>query len=934
LAYLSRHDYELQRDNLAALLWPNLDQQRARAALRRTLSPLNQALGKEALITTRETVMLNPDFSLWVDERAFDQLIAFTETHGHTNVEVCNRCIKPLEEALDYYRGEFMKGFTLRDSAAFDDWQFAQSERLHRTCSEILEKLTFFHEREKDFEKGLRYGHKWLEMDQLHEPAHRALMRLYLQNGQRSQALLQYRKCLRILDKELGVSPLEETTELYQDILENRIDNFYVSKVKIFETNQPKIITPGLEVVAPMVGRDSSTRLLDDIFQAASGNGQLVVIEGEIGIGKTRLAEEFIDYAQTKGAIPLRARCYEGEKNLAYSPIIAALRSIVNKDTITNLTESLSPVWQHEAARLLPELPRPELHSLDFQSNPTSSQSHLYEAVRQILLILCSPDAPGVLFIDDLQWADTASLDLLAYINRRLDNLPLMIIVTWRSEDVPPHDPLRNLYSEAAIIGNGSHINLDRLNEQEVSTLVEYFKSIPKALKENLYAWTEGLPFFVIEYLTADIHSQSGDMPESVREIQKSRLTKLDEVCKQLLTTAAIIGRSFDFETLRFASGRSEEETIVALETLLRSGLLLEKRLDDTSGDMTLDKASLLYDFSHDSIYQIVLDQTSLARQRLLNRRVADSYLTQYQRIEENAARIGYHLSRSGEEERAAKYYFMAGEHDRMLYANEEALNHFQTAVALGHPNLSILHEAIGDLMTLRGEYQRAVNSYEKSASFVEKQTLPHIERKLANVHHRRGDYDLAMSYFQTALEFMEEVGETPGLRAMIHIDWSRTASQTGDVESGRQHAEMGLKLSIDSKDRIMESFAHNVLGIIDRKTRRPASARTHLESALAAAEGHLPARIAVLNNLALLSSDEGHYQEAIELTQLALEACTKIGDRHREAALRNHLADRLHENHQREEAMVELKKAVEIFAEIGKEMGDLQPEIWKLVEW
>ncbi len=934
IAYLALHDDDFQRDALTALLWPELDQSRARAALRRTLTPLNNALGKGALITTRETVMLNPDFSLWVDQRAFEQHIGATRTHGHLNSEVCKRCVDPLEQALVLYRGGFMEGFSLRDSAAFDDWQFSESQRLHRLCTEIQEKLTVLYERENHLEKAIEHAYQWLAMDQLHEPAHRALMRLYIRTGQRSNALRQYRECLRILDRELGVSPLEETTRLYEDILENRFGSS--ERVNPVEVVRPSLNAAAmLDNPAPMVGRSDSWISLQSAFQLAKKRGQLVVIEGELGIGKTRLAQEFVDYAQSTGATVFSSRCYEGEKILAYSPVYTALRSTVDQKKISKLTQSLAPIWRYEAARLLPELVRTDDSLQDFgQADPLSAQSRLYESVRQILTLLSESGPPGVLFIDDLQWADSASIDLLAYLVRRLAQLTLIIIVTWRSDYVDPHDPLRNLYAEASRGGVGTLIQLERLNESEVAEIAEHFSKVPDAVKKNLFANTEGLPFFVIEYLSAAFTLTDRQIPEGIRDIQQARLANLDEASRQLLTTAAVIGRSFDFETLRFASGRSEEETIGALEKLLNKGLLAEKNRDEPAAVPNSLTRLPQYDFSHETLHQIVLNQTSLARQRLLHSRVAGAYQKQSQRSDENAARIGHHLSQSGQDERAAEYFYKAGEHARNLYANGEALAHFESALALGYPDAASIHEAIGDLLTLGGEYKRAVLSFEKSASLADASLLPQIERKLANVHHRRGDYDLAASHFKTALELFEENEKDTGIRAMIHIDWSRNASMTGDITLGRKLAETGLELAETGKDRYMISLAHNVLGILARKSGQLNDARAHLESALASADDFLPARIAALNNLALVSSEEGHFQEAIDLTRSALEACTKLGDRHREAALRNHLSDRLHAHGRSDKAMLELKKAVEIFAEIGKEMGDLQPEIWKLVEW
>jgi tetratricopeptide (TPR) repeat protein len=171
-------------------------------------------------------------------------------------------------------------------------------------------------------------------------------------------------------------------------------------------------------------------------------------------------------------------------------------------------------------------------------------------------------------------------------------------------------------------------------------------------------------------------------------------------------------------------------------------------------------------------------------------------------------------------------------------------------------------------------------------------------------------------------------------IHAMICIDRSRTAAQVGDLAGSRKFARTGLRIANRIGSTVVESQAENVLGILSRKEGKTGPARGHLERALTSAAENLPARIAALNNLALVYADEEGFEESIRLTRTALDDCIRLGDRHREAALRNHLADRLHANGEKPAAMEQLKLAVEIFAEIGTDAGDLQPEIWKLTEW
>jgi DNA-binding SARP family transcriptional activator len=206
LAYLAVTQRRHTRDALAGLLWPEYGQSRARAALRRTLSSLGRARAEGWLEADREGVDLNRD-ETWVDVHRFHDLLADCRTHGHPEPDVCPRCLPPLSEAVALYRDDFLAGFALRDSAAFDDWQFFQAEELRRELAGALERLSHGHGANGEWEPAVSYARRWVALDPLHEPAHRWLMQLYAWAGQRASALRQYRECVRILEGELGVSP-------------------------------------------------------------------------------------------------------------------------------------------------------------------------------------------------------------------------------------------------------------------------------------------------------------------------------------------------------------------------------------------------------------------------------------------------------------------------------------------------------------------------------------------------------------------------------------------------------------------------------------------------------------------------------------------------------------------------------------------------------
>ncbi len=401
---------------------------------------------------------------------------------------------------------------------------------------------------------------------------------------------------------------------------------------------------------------------------------------------------------------------------------------------------------------------------------------------------------------------------------------------------------------------------------------------------------------------------------------------------RQLLQTAVIIGRSFDLDTLRVASGRSDEETIVALEELIGQRLIRESVAHD-------EPQSPEYDFSHEKMREVIYEDTSLARRRLLHHRVAQALTVRqrWQRGDALAGPIAQHYQWAGRREEAAEYFFRAGEYARSLYAHVEALAHYQAALTAGYTDAALIHERLGDLHTLRGEYRAALQSYESAAALkhTEVAALACVEHSIGNVYQRQGERDLAEAHYQTALNLSGSTGD-PILRVQIYNDASLNAQHHGQFDRAVDLANQALALAQTAEDRRSLAQAHNILGILSRHCRDDATALYHLQQSLALAESldDPIARMAALNNLALVYADRDDVDQAIGLTQQALALCETLGDRHHAAALHNNLADLLHAANRHEAAMVHLKEAVTLFAEIGGEAGHLQPEIWKLTEW
>jgi DNA-binding SARP family transcriptional activator/predicted ATPase len=910
LAHLALSDRPRSREALCALLWPNHDPEHARGALRRTLSVLRKEVGEQWIDASGDSVALRDSTGLAVDARTFRSLVGA----GATPQE--------LADAVALFGGDLLEGFSLRDSPEFEAWHAYEADALQRELGAALGRLVRALLERGDYGAAIPQARRWLALDELHEPAHRELIRLYALAGERAAALAQYRSCVRTLGQELGVPPTDETAALYEQVSDGTVlPPMPQSSAAAASAMRPARASTEL----PLVGRSDQLAALVAAHRSTGPDGRLALLEGEAGIGKTRLARELAALVESQGGIVLAARCHDDEVGLPYGPVLELLAEALRAGGDA-IAASVSPARLADASLLLPELAslRPDLPSGTALVGP-AARARLLEGVCAVLVAGSAGPCPGLVFVDDIHAADEATLDVLAYLARRLRGRALLLTLAWLSEAVPPGHRLRALAAELSRAGTATLVGLPRLDKGETSLLVRSVApDSSSSVERQVYVETEGLPLFVAEYLAAVGAGgalEHGALPPELTDLLDARLAGLGPVARQLLEAAAVIGRSFDPDAVRTASGRSEEETADGLEELAARGLVRE-----------LERPDPTYDFTHDKLRARVYEQISLARRRLVHRRVAEAFL-RANVGPERAALVAQHLRLAGDSAGAAAQYRRAAEHAASVLAHRDALDHLDAALALGYPDSVAVHERAGDLRTLVGDYAGALSSYESAAAQSDPPALARLEHKIGAVHHRRGEWDRAEARFGIALE---AAGEDLGLRSRILADLSLTLHQAGRSERAGAIAREAQALAESANDERAQAQAHNLLGVLARGAGRLDDAGAELLRSLALAErlGDSSARTAALNNLALVAREAGELDRALELTEQALALCAAEGDRHREAALENNLADLHHAAGRSDESMAHLKRAVAAFSEIGADGATRLPEIWKLVSW
>jgi DNA-binding SARP family transcriptional activator len=682
LVYLAVEGGMHPRKTLSEAFWPELDAEHGRAALRATLLELRKLLershgpGERAhLLVEREMLGFDQGSSLVLDlhfvEAASKQVGRGIEPLAGQAREAL---LAQLEQATRLARGPFLAGFTLRDAQFFDDWTRQYREYWHLRLHQLFATLSMLYERAGDAERASETVTRWLSFDPLTEEGYRRLMRLRFAQGDRAGALRAYANGRAVLAEQLQVEPEPETVALAKRMRHTAPVRSPQVRPAHASPGQP----PAHLLDGPLLGRTAEFGTLIECYQRVhAGQPQLVLLQGETGIGKTRLASEFAGWVQAQGADVLAGRALQTGRQLPYQPLIDVLRHRLEQEHAPD--DHLSDVWLAELARLLPEL-RERYPDLPVSSTDEAlGHNRLFEATTR-LVQLWAARRPLVLLLDDMQWADTATLDLLLYLARSLAEQPAPVLLLNLRTGT---DPLPDAQSTWVMALKRTCIPLTTLElaaftKEETQHFVQALAwaeqprevgntSTSGACPENgeastcrdalvpfanwLYFRTRGQPLYLVETLkelrTREIMLPSlqedgswglvlrtgllaqtpvGDLiPSSLRELIRCQLGRLTLSAWTLLVAGAALGQGLTFERLILVAQLDEQEGLRALEELLRNGLLCEGTLVEEA------QACDGFAFPREMIREVVYQEAGMTRQRLMQRRVSLVMLEEFE---------------------------------------------------------------------------------------------------------------------------------------------------------------------------------------------------------------------------------------------------------------------------------------------------------------
>lgn len=668
LYYLAAHPGPLVREQLQALLWPEHSRAAAQQALRTALYGLRKELGA-ALYVTDETLALAAEAN--IDVRSFERRLS---PPAEDSAE--------LALALGLYRGEFLAGFSVPDAEGYDAWAGARRERYRQLAERGFVTLAQRYETQRDYAAARDALAPALALNPLQEDAQRAAMRLDYLSGDRAGAIRRYEQLRRLLDDELGVPPMDETRALYDAIITDNgawlREAAPVAALPRTQLRAPAAFFILPPATLPFIGRDAELQKLRE----ATAAHQLALIEGEPGIGKTRLAAAFLsDFA----GLVLIGAARELEQALPYQPVIEALRGLLQRPEWPALAGELAlpPIWHNELTRLLPELHADSDHSVIDTVVPGGNESRLWESVNQLLLALARHQ-PVAFLLDDIHWSDASTLALLGYLVRQSTSMPIAFLAT--SRPTTPRSPLAALLQTLTREDRLVRLPLSRLGQSDTLALARHFSALyAYPLAEWLARNADGNPYILTELVryardhgivlangTVNLGALSDApvVPRSVYSLIQSRLAGISESARRVLDVAVAIGREFDLDVAAQAAGLPELAVLDALDELRASRLIVP-----------LD--GLRYGFDHPLTMEVAYREVGEARHRLIHRNVAEAFEHAHRdELDSYAGLIASHYTEGNAADRAAHYALMAGQHASDLAAWTEAIAFYRQALA------------------------------------------------------------------------------------------------------------------------------------------------------------------------------------------------------------------------------------------------------------
>ena len=713
-------------------------------------------------------------------------------------------------------------------------------------------------------------------------------LRLCFLLGRTSEAVEQFERCQSILAEELGSSPSPATIELYERIVRRRR-----AGVRLAPKSSPTVEL-GSHSDLPFVGREEERRdLIDSMETVLGGLGGVVLVEGEPGVGKSRLVTEAIEDAEWRGFQTSWGSCSFGALR-PFEPLAQVIDTL-SPLRLDQLSAQVAPVWLNEALRLAPGSDSAAVGLTPAGAlRPAEESTRMKEALVNTLCAL-GEITPHLIVIDDVQWADSDTLNVLGQIGSRLAASRILLVLVYRSEeargDSEVWDTLRDLDRVAGL----GRLVLSSLSVFELDEMVRRALGVPKLPSKtaaNLHRRTGGNVLFALETLralrdegkfdgtdpaealTRQLGSDSAPVAPRVRSVIDSRMSLLDEEVSSVYELAAVFGDGADVAVLAAAAESPRPSIANAVDQLLHRGLIRERQ----DGG---------YSIPHDQVRQVVYERIDPSSRVALHRRVAEAMA---EARPDDLDAIGYHFSEGDSPDEAASYLKKAGLRAIHLNGYATAAQHLKSAYGAAEQagwSRDQRYELLGELesvLSVLGRREAQQDTIERMSSLLGSHSI------------QRSDIERRRAWLLAHSAAFEEA-EKSALRA---------------VRAERRR-----------EDLLGQAASLVALGTSIRWSGRPLDAVSHLEEAVAVAHGNDSAKAEALTELGSTLVEIHVSPEAMDYLSQASEIYKRNGDLRGEAEVAGIRGRAFHQTGERDRAAEEFERAIELCEQLGYRHGE-----------
>ncbi len=929
LAYLLLHkDRPHPRSVLAGIFWGESTETRARKSLSQALWHIRQSAPDLVAASTEEIVVADAE-SVWTDAYAFETII-----NAHLSERLEDTGALDLNNALELYRGDLLEG-------VYDDWLLLERERYSDLYLRGMENLAKLEKRGGYYRRALEITQELLKFRPFDESFYQEAMRLYYLLGKADAALWQYETCCQILKEEFDVGPNPKTVLLAQEIARQSSapESIYLPKPLI--SQKPINLDAERATSISLIGREKNRdELLHHLEAALQQTGGIILIEGEAGVGKSRLLHEIAQDAEWRHVQTLFGYCSEQETTQPFGPFVSAVTQGLSPLRVRQLSSIVDPLWLQVLKPLLPQIAEtlPELDSPP-PLKPEQERARLLEAMTNFL-ISWSAVTPLLLIIEDLHWADEGTLSLLPVLQNRLQEQRILLVGTFRGEEARTVSSVWERLQALDRAGLRSRLLLSHLDLPETGALIRRCLGLSHpapVFEKRIYQETKGNPLFILETLrtlqdeglltqdetgawrtpwdeeTADYAELP--LPRLVDEVIDRRLKHLSPRSRHIFNAGAVLGHYFDFSLLVPVSELDATEIFEPIQDLVNRQLWEE----------TEDG----YRFSHDKVRQVGLGTLDELQLEKLHYNAAMAYENQ---APEKVDALAYHCERAKLSKKAALYAYQAGLAAMESHAYVTAQMHLEKTLRfvsqiddseLDRFDLLAVYEKALDVLGNRDAQSETLKIMQKLArGDVEKSYLVSLRQAwlLANM----SNFDDAQEAARRALNLAKEISDL-SLQADALDVLGTALTWQGENEEALPSLKEAVSLSKKLGNLQLEAHARSSLGSALLGVKNYVAAQEELQTSLQLA-GNNPRELADTSNLlGILYMEQGMAEEAITTYQGSLENSRKIGYLYGQGRALVNLGN-LYYFQGRFGTTLELyDQAIPIFAQIEQKRGEVQ---------